>query len=87
VEKGELLKKKDTKSHFFKTFDNSKGAVRLNFTLENTPPDKTQELAVINFRAKTTGKSGIRPISFEVLDANMKKTAGTFPPFTIEVEK
>lgn len=85
--KGELLKKKETKSHFFKTFDNSRGKIRLNFTLENQANEQIQEIAVINFTAKAAGRSDLKPVVCEVLDIKMKKVESKFSPFTIKVEK
>jgi general secretion pathway protein D len=87
IEKGELLRNKEIKSHFFKTYDNQKGKIRLNFAFEDNPVGKVSELAVINCRAKAAGKSELKPVLFEVLDAKMKKIESQFPVVTVEVEK
>ena len=87
IEKGELLRAKDIKSHFFKTLDNTSGKIRLSFAFENNPAGKKMELAVLNCRAKAAGKGELKPVLFEVLDAKMKKIESRFPVVPIEVVK
>ena len=87
IEKGELLINKDIKCHFFKTFDNKIGKIRLNFAFENNPVEKASELAVIHCLAKAAGRSDLKAVLFDVFDAKMKKIASQFPVVPVEVLK
>jgi hypothetical protein len=88
ISEGAWLKEKDTGIHLFKTFDNQKGKIIINITMDAAPGEGRKELAVIHFRALSAGSISLEsPAVFEVLDSNLKKTGAAFSGATVRIVK
>lgn len=86
ISEGAWLKEKDTRINLFKTFDNQKGKIIMNFTMDAPTGVGRKELAVIRFRAVGEGSISLQsPAVFEVLDSSLKKTGAAFSGATIRV--
>ena len=94
ISKGAWLKEKNTQANLFKMFDNQKGKIIINLTIDSSgspgnpiPGGDREELAVIHFQAVGAGTVSLEtPTTFEVLDANLKKTETTVTGMIIRVE-
>ena len=86
ISEGTWLKEKDTRINLFKTFDNQTGKIIINVTMDAPAGEGQKELAVIYFRAIGAGSISLEtPVTFEVLDANLKKTGAAFSGATVRV--